>query len=347
MPLAQVLGDEGGETASDELVRVPAQQVRRGPVGRHDPVALVGGDGRHPAGPHLADVPRDELGGADLGRAGDHGPRGGPVPGQLPGDLVEEPVLEGPAAGQGRKREQPFLPGPGLGQVQYAAQRPHRRQGVGRQREGQGAQTGLGGRSRRRGRHTGADHVVDVVGRDEVLGRHPEEVSRGRGEGQLAQHRVPVLPARGLQGGRHVDQRHGPFGGPRRHGGLPPGGRRRRTVVPQLEPHRLAPVAAVRPEPRGQLLHQYETLPRTGVRRAALRYEAAARPPVPDPYAHPALQTRNAHLDLGARVQHRVGDQLADQELGRVHQVTGGTVQRGAHEPAGRRRACRPVGETP
>lgn len=347
VPLAQVLGDEGDEPASDQVARLPAQQVGRRPVGRDDPVALVGGDGRHPAGPHLADVPRHELGRADLRLARDHGPGGGRVPGELSGDLVEEPVLEGTAAGQGRQGEQPLLPGPLLGQVEHAAQGAHRGSRVGRQRQGEAAQAGLGARLLQRGRHPGADHVVDVVGRREVLRRHPEGVSRGRGEGQLAQHRVPVLPARRLQGGRHVDERHRPVGGPRRYGGLPPGRRRRRTGVPQLEPHRLARVAAVRPVPGGQPLHHRQPLSGTGVRGAAPRHQRAARPPVADPYPQPAVQAYQAHLDLGARVQHRVGDQLAHQQLGRAHQVRGGTVQCGAHEPAGRRRTRRPVGKTP
>ncbi|MGX1247869.1 hypothetical protein RKD48_000380 [Streptomyces ambofaciens] len=117
--------------------------------------------------------------------------------------------------------------------------------------------------------------------------------------------------------------------------------------MPQLEPDRLARVTAVGAEPGGQLLHERQSLPRTGVRRAVLRDESAARPPVPDPYPHPAVQAGHAHLDLGARVQHRVGDQLADQELGRPHQVRGVAVQRGTHEPTGRGHTHRPVRKTP
>ena len=51
MPVAQMPGNEHGQPAADELVRLPAQQVRGRAVRRDDAVALVGRDGRRSVGP--------------------------------------------------------------------------------------------------------------------------------------------------------------------------------------------------------------------------------------------------------------------------------------------------------
>lgn len=182
---------------------------------------------------------------------------------------------------------------------------------------------------------------------DEFLRPHAEPLPGGRGECQLPQQRVPVLLGRRAQDVRHVGQRHRLAGGGR-HSGLPSGRRRgRRAVRPQLEPDRLALFVGVGPMAGRQLFDQGQPLPRTGVGRACVRYQAAARPVITHPHGDPAVEGPGRDLHLGARVHHRVGHQLADQKLSGVHDVRCEALQRVPHEPPGGRHALRLPGEPP
>jgi hypothetical protein len=118
---------------------------------------------------------------------GDHRPRGGGAPAELPDDLVEHPPPQAGELRKGGPGQDVLEPGGLLGPVEDTAQGEQSRRDVRRQREDQGADVGVAGIVVPRGRHAGADHVAHVVGGLEVVRPDVERLPGGRGEEELTQ----------------------------------------------------------------------------------------------------------------------------------------------------------------